>query len=537
MSSKYELVILGSGGVGKSAITIQFIQGNFVEKYDPTIEDSYRKDIVVDGESCMLDILDTAGQEEYEGMRDEYMRSGKGFILVYSITDKSSCHDLEDIHEKLLKAKDLTGDEVPIILVGNKCDLTEERQVSETEGREMAKRFGKYVKFMEASAKSRINIEEIFTEMIRYINRMDKGEAPEPQAAAPAPAPAAAPAATAATPAAQPQDRPAAPAATPASPAHAESPTPSQRKAKKPRKTKTVVLDASEYSAMLSSLPSLAAHTPAQDPRRPAILAYDFSEEKSESMSVGAVEEVGDLGEWVGVRWVSIEGEVSREVAAAVADKFQIHPVAVADLSSPGDIRPKLDVYPPATLHIKADLISRAGPEAPLQVSVVNLFLSERTVVSQVGGPAEVLVQVKSQVAEAASPLRKHGPSFLLYEILNALAVSCGPVADSYRKQLETIEQHALAMPSPDLLKQVYVLKREVTLFRKYVEPMIEVLAALEKEALAGTSHISPADRPYFTAVKNNYARVCDVLDTYNSMCDSLLSIKAEPSGKNCLLM
>lgn len=54
---------MGSGGVGKSALTIQFIQGNFVEKYDPTIEDSYRKQIEVDGKACMLDILDTAGQE------------------------------------------------------------------------------------------------------------------------------------------------------------------------------------------------------------------------------------------------------------------------------------------------------------------------------------------------------------------------------------------------------------------------------------------------------------------------------------------
>lgn len=58
---EYKLVVLGSGGVGKSALTVQFVQSIFVEKYDPTIEDSYRKQIDVDGQQCMLEILDTAG--------------------------------------------------------------------------------------------------------------------------------------------------------------------------------------------------------------------------------------------------------------------------------------------------------------------------------------------------------------------------------------------------------------------------------------------------------------------------------------------
>jgi hypothetical protein len=63
--------VVGGGGVGKSALTIQFIQKHFVEEYDPTIEDSYRKQVTIDGEACLLDILDTAGQEEYASMRDQ----------------------------------------------------------------------------------------------------------------------------------------------------------------------------------------------------------------------------------------------------------------------------------------------------------------------------------------------------------------------------------------------------------------------------------------------------------------------------------
>lgn len=69
-SQEFRFVICGSGGVGKSACTIQYIQNFFVTDYDPTIEDSYRKQVSVDGTTCLVDILDTAGQEEYSVMRD-----------------------------------------------------------------------------------------------------------------------------------------------------------------------------------------------------------------------------------------------------------------------------------------------------------------------------------------------------------------------------------------------------------------------------------------------------------------------------------
>merc|ERR1711862_413080 len=69
--AEYRIVVVGAGG--KSALTVRFIQGNFVEKYDPTIEDSYRKLVAVDGVACLLDIMDTAGQEEYSALRDQYM--------------------------------------------------------------------------------------------------------------------------------------------------------------------------------------------------------------------------------------------------------------------------------------------------------------------------------------------------------------------------------------------------------------------------------------------------------------------------------
>ncbi|KAI9303579.1 ras-like protein 3, partial [Cunninghamella echinulata] len=168
----YKIVIVGGGGVGKSAITIQFIQSHFVDEYDPTIEDSYRKQCIIDQETALLDVLDTAGQEEYSAMREQYMRNGEGFILVYSITCRLSFEEISTFYQQIRRVKD--KDQFPMILVGNKCDLESERQVSSQEGFDLAKEFG--CPFLETSAKQRTNVDDSFYEVVREIRRMNKRE-------------------------------------------------------------------------------------------------------------------------------------------------------------------------------------------------------------------------------------------------------------------------------------------------------------------------------------------------------------------------
>ena len=94
----------------------------------PNQLDSYRKQCVIDEEVALLDVLDTAGQEEYSAMREQYMRTGEGFLLVYSITSRQSFEEIMTFQQQILRVKD--KDYFPIIVVGNKCDLEGERQVS-----------------------------------------------------------------------------------------------------------------------------------------------------------------------------------------------------------------------------------------------------------------------------------------------------------------------------------------------------------------------------------------------------------------------
>jgi len=168
---KYAVVVCGPGGCGKSCITNRYISQVFTDEYDPTIEDYYSKEISIDGKEGVIEILDTAGQEEYSYMRDRYMRSGQGFICVYSITDRNSFEDVKKYKKKLWIIKDTDeSQKIPFILVGNKLDLADQqRKVSKEEGEEFAKSFGAV--FFESSAKDDINVDIIFESIVREIRK------------------------------------------------------------------------------------------------------------------------------------------------------------------------------------------------------------------------------------------------------------------------------------------------------------------------------------------------------------------------------
>ena len=168
-----QVVVIGGGGVGKSALTVQFIQGHFIDEYDPTIEDSYRKDCTVDGTSLSLDILDTAGQEEYSAMREQYMRTGMAFLLVYAVTSRSSFEETQMFYQQILRTKNV--DSFPVVLVGNKCDLGYERQVSYEEVQRLAQRLG--APFLETSAKDRINVDEAFYTLAKSVLKYQQAQA------------------------------------------------------------------------------------------------------------------------------------------------------------------------------------------------------------------------------------------------------------------------------------------------------------------------------------------------------------------------
>eukprot|EP01125_Pyxidicula_operculata_P012590 TRINITY_DN413_c0_g1_i1.p1 TRINITY_DN413_c0_g1~~TRINITY_DN413_c0_g1_i1.p1 ORF type:complete len:155 (-),score=40.22 TRINITY_DN413_c0_g1_i1:51-515(-) len=137
--------------------------------------------MTVDGEEAILNIYDTAGQEDFSAVRDQYIRIGEGFICMYSITTEASFQEVSNLRDKLCNITE--EDNHPVVLVGNKSDLEEDREVSTEDGQELANSFG--WRFMEASAKTKTNVVEAFEEIVKSIRAHRSGQKPDEPAEEP----------------------------------------------------------------------------------------------------------------------------------------------------------------------------------------------------------------------------------------------------------------------------------------------------------------------------------------------------------------
>ncbi len=137
---------------------------NTTSKYEPTIEDCYQTNINVDNKARLVEILDTAGQEDYQNMMDMWISFGDGFLLVFAIDDKESFDSIKTKHERVLKGK---KKKPPFVLVGNKKDLEDRRKVSFDDAKKLADSWG--IEYIETSAKNNLNCKEPFERLAQDI--------------------------------------------------------------------------------------------------------------------------------------------------------------------------------------------------------------------------------------------------------------------------------------------------------------------------------------------------------------------------------
>lgn len=167
----FRLCVVGSGGVGKSSLTIRYLKNEFTEYYDPTLEETYRKEIEYNGKLYDVEIVDTAGQEEFSSFRDSSVATGDAFLVLFAINSVSSWHELKDLRSKIIQDRQLTSP-IPMVLVGNKLDLEEEREVNKDEVLEYCNSSDVTIPLIETSAKTGLNVEESFQLMMQQIQRI-----------------------------------------------------------------------------------------------------------------------------------------------------------------------------------------------------------------------------------------------------------------------------------------------------------------------------------------------------------------------------
>ena len=160
------ICVLGKGNVGKTSLIIRYINNTCPGTHDPTVEDTHSVTIKVGDSDKTFNILDTAGEEDYQSMADRWIESSSGFLLVLGIDEEDSLAEAKTKYERIKKNG---KDKCPIILVGNKCDLESSRQVKVDAAQSFANQINS--KYYETSAKtdSNGNVKVVFQECARMI--------------------------------------------------------------------------------------------------------------------------------------------------------------------------------------------------------------------------------------------------------------------------------------------------------------------------------------------------------------------------------
>lgn len=158
----YNIVLLGQGGVGKSALLVRFTTGRFIHEYDPTLEMTYDMCVEIDEDPAILHITDTASTNE-----PVYLSQNEGFIVVYAIDEPRSFQTATQLVKLIRELKKQRGQQTAIVLVGNKVDLSHSRSVSQQEALEFASEYECF--FHEASAASNINVKVAFHDAVRQL--------------------------------------------------------------------------------------------------------------------------------------------------------------------------------------------------------------------------------------------------------------------------------------------------------------------------------------------------------------------------------
>lgn len=173
VGSDYRVVVFGSAGVGKSSLILRFVRGVFKDTYVPTIEDTYRQVITVNKSVFSLQITDTTGSHQFPAMQRLNIQKGHAFILVYSITNRQSVEELKAIYKDIVEIKGDDINNIPMMLIGSKCDEDANRAVTTTSGQNLAQHWNSA--FLETSAKNNVNVTEAFEELIKRDTRNNLG--------------------------------------------------------------------------------------------------------------------------------------------------------------------------------------------------------------------------------------------------------------------------------------------------------------------------------------------------------------------------
>ncbi|WP_295384290.1 magnesium/cobalt transporter CorA [uncultured Thiodictyon sp.] len=253
------------------------------------------------------------------------------------------------------------------------------------------------------------------------------------------------------------------------------------------------------------------------------VVCTDYCPERWEEQSVADIAAfvAAHRPDWSQVRWIHVEGLGDAATIRALAEKYQLHPLAIEDVLD-GQHRPKADDYPgsgdqPGRLFVVARRVVRGVDD--VHAEQVNFFLGRHTLLSFQSSPCPAIEAVRRRSENPRSRLRQNDASFLLYSILDTIVDGLYPILEDASLHLEEAEESVIEHPEPATLNSIHRIKRGLILLRRVAWPMRELIGNLQRERHECLSEVT---QTYFRDVYDHCVQVIDLIETYREIASDV---------------
>lgn len=259
-----------------------------------------------------------------------------------------------------------------------------------------------------------------------------------------------------------------------------------------------------------------APDTPVAGPVRVTLI--DYSPDHFEEREITDIEECFPYRDKQTVTWINVDGLHDIGLIEKLGKNFDLHPLALEDVLNCGQ-RPKLEDYGNYHFMVMKSLYLKDGE---LEVEQISFFLSGTYVITLQEVPGDSFEAVRERIRHGKGQIRRMGPDYLLYALVDALVDEFFPVLEAYGERVEELEDEVIEDPTPDTLNEVHSIKRELLMVRRTAWPEREVINALQREE----AHlVRPETRVFLRDCYDHTIQVIDMVETYRDLASGLLEV------------
>jgi len=250
------------------------------------------------------------------------------------------------------------------------------------------------------------------------------------------------------------------------------------------------------------------------------ITFIDYDEQSFQEKQVTKIEECLKLKNTPTVSWINIDGIHDIELIEKIGKGFELHPLILEDILSTGQ-RPKFEDYE-KYIFIVLKMLSFSGENQSVEVEQVSLILGPNYVISFQERIGDVFEQVRDRIRNAKGRVRKMGPDYLAYGLIDAVVDNYFAILERLGERIESMEEEVVGNPTEKTVQQIHSLKREMISLRKSIWPLRELIAGLEKSE---SSLIEETTDIYLRDVYDHTIQIIDTIESFRDMVSGMLDI------------